>query len=84
MSNGRSSAITAFVAICLIASTARADIKVTRWPDDVPCDAIRKNTDGSWALTTAVIQGPITRKSGEAFRESRIVRYWDGKCARKP
>jgi hypothetical protein len=83
MSHARSSAVAAAVASCLIASAATAEIKVTRWPDDVPCEAIKK-ADGGWVLTTTVVQGPITRKTGDTFKDSRIVRYWDGKCGRKP
>jgi hypothetical protein len=78
----RSSTLIAAVAICAIVPPAAADINVTRWPDEVPCDAIKRSADGAWVLTTTVIQGPILRKSGETFRETRVRNYWDTKCGR--
>jgi hypothetical protein len=69
--------------ICLSSLCAHADIAIKRWPDDVPCDAIKRSANGSWALTTTVIQGPITRKPGEIFSDRPVTRYWDNKCGKK-
>ena len=71
---------------CLAGTAANADLTVKRWPDDVPCSAITKSADGGWVLNSTIVQGPITRKSGEVFKEARVVRFWDGKCgsARRP
>ena len=80
----RSAARLLAATLWLIALPAQADIKITRWPDDVPCSAIKKRPDGVWTLTTAVHQGPITRKSGEMFAERRIIEYWDRKCVTRP
>jgi len=78
------SAFAAAAAFFLAAIPAYADINVTKWPDDVPCNAIKKGPGGVWALTTTVHQGPITRKSGEMFADRPVIEYWDRKCVRRP
>jgi len=33
------------------------DIQVKKWPDDVPCDAVKKNPDGSYTQLKDLMMG---------------------------
>jgi hypothetical protein len=72
------------IAICFLANQAKAEeVKIDAWPDDVPCGAIAKGSDGWWYLNATIIQGPITR-SGLKFKDSVETRFWDRKCGAAP
>jgi len=52
--------ILAAVALALESGAMRAeDIQVKKWPDDVPCDAVKKNPDGSYTQTKDLMMGSI-------------------------
>jgi hypothetical protein len=47
-------------ALALECGVMRAeDIQVEKWPEDVPCDAIKKNPDGSYTQTKDLIMDRI-------------------------
>lgn len=80
-----------FIATMMIAAVlafnsgaSRADdVNVKRWPDDMPCDAVKKNPDGSYTQTKDVMMGsmPMPKKTyGKGTPEARA---WDRKCAGK-
>jgi hypothetical protein len=54
-------------------------INVEKWPDDIPCSALKKNADGSYEITV-----PFARFSqihnGAKYKNTRETHYWDGKC----
>ena len=52
----------AAVALCGGIATfgvAQAQVQVSKWPDDVPCDAISNNGDGTYTLLV-----PVTLSNG--------------------
>jgi len=56
------------------------EIQINNWPQDVPCDALRKNPDESWTQTkTIVLRGNITL-SANTFKNTGETRIWDRKC----
>jgi len=82
----RKIAIGAIFCVCVlaIAGTARAqEIKINKWPDDVPCDALKKNPDGSWTLTKVIIVGNA-RIENVTTGSGRDVQIWDQKCGNNP
>ncbi len=65
-------------------SSAQAEgIHVNKWPDDVPCSAIKKNPDGSYTLLQTVFFGSDTTypmRSGNTFSPTSEYRNWVVKC----
>jgi hypothetical protein len=57
-------------------------INVETWPDDVPCDVLKKNPDGSYLVTVPVTRFFVTHNSMQ-FKNTRETRYWDQKCKGK-
>jgi hypothetical protein len=45
--------VAVFVAAWSVTAQAQA-INVEKWPDDVPCNALRKNPDGSYDVTKPI------------------------------
>lgn len=46
------------VALALESSAMRAeDIQIKNWPEDVPCDAVKKNPDRSYTQTKELMMG---------------------------
>ena len=76
--------IALFVAVSLGIGTAAAQtpINVETWPDDVPCDVLKKNPDGSYLVTVPVTRFFVTHNSMQ-FKNTRETRYWDQKCKGK-
>ena len=76
--------ILAVVALALESGAMQAeDIQVKKWPDDVPCDAVKKNPDGSYTQTKDLMMG-INLMSGNTFgKNTPEVRAWDKKCIGK-
>jgi hypothetical protein len=72
-------------ALCSIVwSVAQAEeLKINKWPDDVPCDAIRKNPDGSYTQIKDIVLPGNKRISGNILKDSGETRLWDQKCAGK-
>jgi hypothetical protein len=71
--------------LCLgsaISAAAQAqEIRVNNWPDDVPCDALRKNPDGSYTQIKDVVVGGIIQTAGSIRKNRSERRLWDRKCA---
>ena len=71
------------VAVFLIgipaAVRAQRPINVEKWPDDVPCDVLKKHPDGTYEITV-----PWTRffqtHTGTKYRNTRETKFWDQKC----
>lgn len=61
--------------------TARADVQVTLWPADVPCNAISKNPDGSYTLISPVtlVNGDVI-PAGTTFQTTDEYSVWVDKC----
>ena len=61
---------------------AEAPINIENWPDDVPCDKLKKNADGSYEMTV-----PWARffqvHTGGKWKNTRETHYWDQKCKGK-
>jgi hypothetical protein len=85
MSSDRLAAcIIAALVLATLCPAARAEepINIENWPDDVPCDKLKKNADGSYEMTV-----PWTRffqvHSGGKWKNTRETHYWDEKCKGK-
>jgi hypothetical protein len=74
-------------ALCLgsaVWSAAPAEeIRIDSWPDDVPCDAIRKNHDGSYTQLKDIVVGGAIQTAGSLLKNKIDRRVWDRKCAGK-
>jgi len=70
--------VAVFVAAWSVTAQAQA-INVEKWPDDVPCDALRKNPDGSYDVTKPITRFFVTH-TGMTYKNTRETKYWDQEC----
>ena len=69
------------VALALESSAMRAeDIKVNKWPADVPCDAVKRNPDGSYAQQKELMMGTMAMPKKTYGKDTAEARAWDQKC----
>ncbi len=76
------------LATCLVAVAAVASAQTTytirAWPDDIaslPCDAFKKNPDGSWTqVAIIVVQTGNLQLEGMTFKGGREGQMLDQKC----
>jgi hypothetical protein len=54
-------------------------IKVERWPEDVPCRALKKYPDGTWEITVPYILY-YTLHRNTKFKGVGVTAYWERKC----
>jgi hypothetical protein len=79
------------LAACLVAAAFLAahspaaqaqPINIETWPDNVPCDVLKLNPDGSYEITV-----PFTRfftvHNSAKYKNTRETRYWDQHCKGK-
>jgi len=72
------------VALALESGAMRAqDIQVKKWPDDVPCDAVKKNRDGSYIQTKDLMMGTVRMEKNTFGKGTSAARAWDRKCSGK-
>jgi len=70
------------VALALESGAMRAqDIQVKKWPDDVPCDAVKKNPDGSYTQTKDLMMGRMRMEQNTYAKDTTEARAWDRKCS---
>jgi len=65
------------------AMSAAQDIEVKNWPDDVPCDAVKKNRDGSYTQTKDLMMGTVRMEKNTFGKGTSAARAWDRKCSGK-
>ena len=65
------------------AAASAADVQVKKWPDDVPCDAVKKNADGSYAQLQDLMMGTMPMPKKSYGKETAEAKAWDRKCAGK-
>ena len=58
---------------------AEEPINIEKWPDDVPCDKLKKNADGSYEMTVPWARFYTIHTSGK-WKNTRETAYWDRKC----
>ena len=76
--------ILAAAALALESGALRAeDIQVKKWPDDVSCDAVKKNPDGSYTQTKDLMMGNMRMSINTFGKDTAEVRAWDQKCVGK-
>jgi hypothetical protein len=67
--------IIVLVALSLQSGAMRAeDIQIKNWPGDVPCDAVKKNPDGSYTQTKELMIGRMRMEKntfGKGTQEAR-------------
>ena len=61
-----------------------AQTTIKKWPDDVPCDAVKKNPDGSYTQLIDLTMGSMPMPKKTYSKDSAETRAWDSKCAGKP
>ena len=71
-----------FVAAFSLTAPAQQPINIETWPDDVPCDKLKKNSDGSYTMTVPWVRF-FTVHAGGNWKNTRETRYWDQKCKGK-
>lgn len=80
MGLGRLAASIAVAFLVAYSAEAQAQaINVEKWPDDVPCDVLKKNPDGSYEVTVPITRFFVTHSSLK-YKNTRETRYWDQKC----
>ena len=82
MAVGGLAAVALLVLTLVFSGASRSEeIRINNWPQDIPCDAIKKNEDGSYSQVKDLLMGG-GRLSGNTFsNDSREARLWDRKCA---
>jgi hypothetical protein len=72
------------VTLALESGAMRAeDIPAKNWPDDVPCDAVKKNPDGSYTQTKDLMIGSVRMSKNTYGKDTAEARAWDRKCIGK-
>jgi hypothetical protein len=60
-----------------------AQTSIKTWPDDVPCDAVKKNPDGSYTQLIDLMMGNMPMPKKTYGKGSAETRAWDSKCTGK-
>jgi hypothetical protein len=55
-------------------------IIVNHWPDDVPCNVMKKYPDGTYEITVPFMLYYQLHSSAK-YKNLGVTRYWDKKCA---
>jgi hypothetical protein len=71
-----------FVTIYSSAVSAQQPINIEKWPDDVPCDALKKGADGSYEMTVPWVRFYSIHTGGK-WKNTRETAYWNQKCKGK-
>ena len=72
------------VAIALESGAMRAEeIQVKKWPDDVPCNAVKKNPDGSYVQLRDLMMGNMRMSKNTYGKDTGEARAWERKCIGK-
>ena len=73
--------IVVLVALALESSAIRAeDIQIKNWLGDVPCDAVKKNPDGSYTQTKELMMGRMRMEKNTFGKDTHEARAWDRRC----
>jgi len=64
------------------ATAAQTPIVIEKWPDDVPCNVLKKYPDGTYEITVPYTLY-YTTHTGLKMKNTRETRYWDVKCKGK-
>jgi len=76
-------AVSLAAALCLAglspAAQAEQPINIEKWPDDVPCEKLKKHPDGSYEMTVPWARY-FTVHTGGKWKNTRETHYWDQKC----
>lgn len=75
------------VALCaappqLAAQAQQQPLDIETWPNDVPCDKLKKDADGAYELTVPWRRFFTVHTHGR-WKNTRETRYWDQKCKGK-
>jgi hypothetical protein len=63
-------------------ASAQQPINIEKWPDDVPCEKLKKNADGSYEMTVPWARFYAIHTGGK-WKNTRETAYWDQKCKGK-
>ena len=77
--------IAALLFIGLLSSASAATYTIQKWPEDlskVPCDAWKRNSDGTWVEVGTIIVGGNST-SGMSFKDTDESKLLDAKCPHK-
>jgi hypothetical protein len=59
---------------------AEEPLNVENWPNDVPCNVLKKHPDGTYEITVKWSRFFQTHAPGTKYRNTRGTAYWDQKC----
>ena len=62
------------------ASLQAEPINIETWPDDVPCNVLKKDADGTYEITVPWTRFFQAHGAGTKYRNTRETKYWDQKC----
>ena len=72
-------------ALALESSAMRAeDLKVNKWPADVPRDAVKRNPDGSYTQQKDLMMGTMPMPKKTYGNDTAEARAWDERSGGKP
>ena len=77
--------LAALIIIGSFSSAFAATYTIQKWPDDlskVPCDAWKRNSDGTWVEVGTIIVGK-TPTTGMTFKNTDESKLLDTKCPHK-
>lgn len=69
-------------ALIASASVHAETYRIDAWPrdlDKVPCDAFKKNADGSWTQTGTIVGGGMTM-TGNTFKDTGETKMLEQRC----
>jgi hypothetical protein len=75
-----SCAIAIFLIGYPLALRAEELLNVETWPNDVPCNVLKKHPDGTYEITVGWTRFFQTHAPGTKYRNTRETTYWDQKC----
>jgi hypothetical protein len=59
---------------------AEEPLNVENWPGDVPCNVLKKHSDGTYEITVAWNRFFQRHAPGTKYRNTRETDYWAQKC----
>jgi hypothetical protein len=75
--------VSAILWVVAVSPAGQAEpLNIETWPDDVPCDVLKKHPDGTYEMTVPWVRY-FTIHSGGTWKNTRETRYWDQHCKGK-
>jgi hypothetical protein len=73
-------AVIIFLVGCSAVASAEEPLNIENWPDDIPCNVLKKHPDGAYEITVAWNRFFQRYAPGTKYRNTRETAFWDQKC----